>query len=168
MTRKYLLIGLLILLTVGTAALEIAIANPINAQELPPELKKRALGIEQQLLSPQCTNKRLDVCELAICDDMRRQIQQQLAEGRTNDEIIFFFSNRYGQRVLAEIPRRGFNLFLFAWVGASFLIVGAGGTLFLLQLRRSGKKRHSATANTMNGQSEDERWLEAELTKDEH
>lgn len=168
MRRKYLLIGTLALLAIVSAALGIATANPINAQELPTELKKRALGIEQQLLCPQCTNKRLDVCELAICDDMRRQIQQQLAEGRTNDEIIFFFSNRYGQRVLAEIPRRGFNLVLFGWVGASFLIVGASGTLFLIQLRRTGQKQRAATMSSRNAISEDEKWLNAELTKGEH
>ena len=93
----------------GALALAIVVlalnATEASAQELSPDLEDRALGIERQLLCPQCTNKRLDVCELAICVDMRQQIREQLADGRTNDEIIFFFSNRYGQRVMAEIPR---------------------------------------------------------------
>lgn len=141
-----------------------------RAQELSPDLEERALGIEQQLLCPQCTNKRLDVCELAICVDMRGQIREQLVEGRTNDEIIFFFSNRYGQRVLAEIPREGFNLVLFGWVGGSLLLVALGGALFLLQLRRSGRAYRAAHASVGDsaaaGSAEDDAWLDAELSGD--
>jgi cytochrome c-type biogenesis protein CcmH len=140
-----------------------------HAQELSPELEARALGIERQLLCPQCTNKRLDVCELAICIDMRGQIRQQLADGRENDEIIFFFSNRYGQRVLADIPREGFNLVLFGWVGGSLIFVGLGGALFLLQLRRSGRayRAAQAAAAAPAASPEDEAWLDSELPADQ-
>ncbi len=141
----------------------------VRAQELSPELEERALNIERQLLCPQCTNKRLDVCELAICIDMRGQIREQLAEGRENDEIIFFFSNRYGQRVLADIPREGFNLVLFGWVGGSMILVALGGALFLLQLRRSGRAYRAAQAATAApvGSPEDEAWLDRELPPDQ-
>jgi cytochrome c-type biogenesis protein CcmH len=141
-----------------------------HAQELSPELEERALGIERQLLCPQCTNKRLDVCELAICIDMREQVREQLVQGRTNDEIIFFFSNRYGQRVLAEIPREGFNLVLFGWVGGSLLLVAVGGALFLLHLRRSGRAYRAARAAAEEQTPDpaaDEAWLEAELSGDQ-
>jgi cytochrome c-type biogenesis protein CcmH len=140
-----------------------------HAQALSPELDARALSIERQLLCPQCTNKRLDVCVLAICIDMRGQIRQQLADGRENDEIIFFFSNRYGQRVLADIPREGFNLVLFGWVGGSLIVVGLGGALFLLQLRRSGRAYRATQATTTAPveSPEDEAWLDRELPTDQ-
>ena len=139
-----------------------------HAQELSAELEQRSLGIERQLLCPQCTNKRLDVCELTICNDMREQIREQLIQGRTNDEIIFFFSNRFGQRVLAEIPREGFNLVLFGWVGGSLLLVAGGGALFLLQLRRSGRAYRAAHAIATASPEDiraDEEWLDAELDR---
>ena len=154
-----------VLLVAG--ALSLGVPDTGHAQELSPELEERALNIERQLLCPQCTNKRLDVCELAICIDMRDQIRSQLVEGRTNDEIIFFFSNRYGQRVLAEIPREGFNLVLFGWVGGSLLLVAIGGPLFLLQLRRSGRAYRAAQAEgeaIPPGSAEDDAWLDAELS----
>jgi len=141
-----------------------------HGQELSPALEERSLGIERQLLCPQCTNKRLDVCELAICIDMREQIREQLVQGRTNDEIIFFFSNRYGQRVLADIPKEGFNLVLFGWVGGSLVLVAGGGLLFLLQLRRSGRAYRAAHASptaTDADSAEDEAWLERELSERE-
>lgn len=108
------------------------------AQEGPSEaeLEAQALQIERQLLCPQCTNKRLDVCELAICQDMKRVIRDRLAAGDEPDDIIFAFSARYGDRVLAELPREGFNLLLFGWVGGSILAVGALGAFFLWRLRR--------------------------------
>jgi cytochrome c-type biogenesis protein CcmH len=166
------------LIAFGVALLAMALAlgggDRARAQqpppELTPELEARALGIERQLLCPQCTNKRLDVCELAICADMRRQINEQLLEGRTNDEIIFFFSNRYGQRVLAEIPKEGFNLVLFGWVGGSLLLVAFGGALVLLQLRRSGRATRARLAAAASSPAvdpaEDEAWLDAELSED--
>ena len=99
---------------------------------------------------------------------MRGQIREQLIEGRSNDEIIFFFSNRYGQRVLAEIPREGFNLVLFGWVGGSLLLVAIGGAVFLLQLRRSGRAYRAAHAAADDpaaaGSPEDDAWLDAELS----
>ena len=38
-------------------------AAPVDAERL----EAQALSLERQLLCPQCTNKRLDVCEIAIC-----------------------------------------------------------------------------------------------------
>lgn len=171
MTRRAtILVGTVLLAVVALAAGIGPETRTAQAQELSPELEERALGIERQLLCPQCTNKRLDVCELAICIDMREQIREQVAQGRPNDEIIFFFSNRYGQRVLAEIPREGFNLVLFGWVGGSLLLVALGGAFFLLHLRRSGRAyraAQAAAAGASPGSVEDEAWLDAELSDDQ-
>jgi cytochrome c-type biogenesis protein CcmH len=165
-----LLVAVPVLVAIAFAAGLASSGDTAHAQELSPELEERALGIERQLLCPQCTNKRLDVCELAICIDMREQVREQLVQGRTNDEIIFFFSNRYGQRVLAEIPREGFNLVLFGWVGGSLLLVAIGGAVFLLHLRRSGRAYRAARAaaeERARDAAADEAWLEAELSGDQ-
>lgn len=168
--RATTLLGAAVLAAIALAFGGGGSGSSVHAQELTPELEERQLGIERQLLCPQCTNKRLDVCELAICIDMRQQIQEQLIQGRTNDEIIFFFSNRYGQRVLAEIPREGFNLVLFGWVGGSMLLVALGGGLFLWNLRRSGRAYRGSVAATGQapvGSAEDDAWLEAELSEEQ-
>jgi len=125
------------------AALAAPDGRRVAAQEPPSEaeLEAQALQIERQLLCPLCTNKRLDVCELAICQDMKQVIRDRLAAGDEPDDIIFAFSARYGDRVLAELPREGFNLLLFGWVGGSILAVGALGALFLWRLRRGASPR---------------------------
>lgn len=124
------------------------------------ELEQRALDIERQLLCPQCTNLRLDVCETQICIDMRAVIRERLDQGQSDAEIIEYFTGRYGDRVLADVPREGFNLWLFAWVGGSVLLVAAVGAYVLLKLRRTATPVPKAIT------AADERWLDEELSRD--
>lgn len=155
-----------LLATALFATLALALlADEVRAQQ-PPNLDEQALSIEKQLLCPQCTNERLDVCNIAICIDMRRQIREQLIEGRNSDEILFYFQNRYGQRILADIPKEGFNLVLFGWVGSSILLMGLGGAFFLFRLRASGRayRAEHATSDAPAPQTDvDDAWLDAEL-----
>lgn len=62
--------------------------------------------IAKQLYCPVCPNTPLDVCETKACQDWRAQIRDQLASGWSEERIISYFVNQYGERVLAE-PRRG-------------------------------------------------------------
>jgi cytochrome c-type biogenesis protein CcmH len=129
--------------------------GPGDAGAQDPEAQ--ALQIEKQLLCPQCTNKRLDVCELPICDDMRTLIRERLAAGDAPGDIILFFSNRYGDRVLADLPKSGFNLVLFGWVGGSIVFVALVGALSLQRMRRSAQP---AVAGLERG---DDQWLDEQL-----
>jgi hypothetical protein len=45
---------------------------------------------------------------------MRRLVREMLAQGETRDEVLEFFAERYGQKVLAAPPKSGANL--LAWV----------------------------------------------------
>lgn len=121
----------------------------------PPTLEARTLQVEQQLLCPQCTNKRLDVCELAICQDMRREIRTRLEQGESEAAIVAFFSGRFGDRVLATVPRSGFNLWLWGWVVGSVVVVGALGARWL-----RAQTRRSAAPPLVES---DDRWLDAQL-----
>jgi cytochrome c-type biogenesis protein CcmH len=121
----------------------------------PPTLEARVLAVEQRLLCPQCTNKRLDVCELAICEDMRREIRARLESGQSEAEVVAFFSGRFGDRVLASLPVSGFNLWLWGWVLASVVVVAVLGARWL-----RGRTRASAPPPLADA---DERWLDAQL-----
>lgn len=135
--------------------------TPSRAQAEGPE-EARLLSIERRLLCPQCTNLRLDVCETQICFDMRAQIRERLAAGASEQQIIDYFTGRYGQRVLADVPARGFNLVLFGWVGGSVLFVAVVGTLVLVRLRRSASIASSAPISAA-----EERWLDEQAARDD-
>lgn len=150
------------LAAVAVLALAAGLLTSVEAAsaQLPPT-EEQAIAIERQLLCPQCTNKRLDVCELAICRDMKQIIRERLAAGATADDIILFFEVRYGPQVRAELPREGFNLWLFGWVTGAVIAVGAAGAWFLLSLRRRARPA------TATGTPVDDAWLDAELRADE-
>lgn len=65
--------------------------------------------IAKQLYCPVCPNTPLDVCETKACQDWRAQIRDQLTSGWTEDQIISYFADQYGERVLAEPRRSGFT-----------------------------------------------------------
>ncbi|TAK78105.1 MAG: cytochrome c-type biogenesis protein CcmH [Dehalococcoidia bacterium] len=154
-----------LLLALALLAVAPLAAPPASAQVPPssdPRIEAQALVIEKQLLCPLCTNERLDICGTVVCVDMKRIIREQLAAGATPDEIIFYFEQRYGERVRADLHRDGFNLILFGWVGASVLLVAAGGAWFLLSARRT-----KALASGPNSTGVDEAWLDAQIADGE-
>jgi cytochrome c-type biogenesis protein CcmH len=127
-------------------------------------IEERSLAVERQLLCPQCTDERLDVCNLAICNDMKAVIKQRLQNGDAPQTIIEYFQNRYGQRVLAQVPARGFNLVLFGWVGGSLALVALAGGAFLVQLRRGHPRAAPAAATAAAGATApDDAWLDRQL-----
>lgn len=154
-----LLVAAAVAVTLGAGVL--LLTGPRGAFAQLPATEEQAIAIERQLLCPQCTNKRLDVCELAICRDMKQIIRERLAAGSTADDIILFFETRYGPQVRAELPREGFNLWLFGWVSAAVALVGVAGTWFLLSLRRRARPAPVAAAPVDDG------WIDAELRADE-
>ena len=70
----------------------------------------------------------------------RRVIRERLQAGSTPDDIILYFETRFGPKVRAELPREGFNLVLFGWVGGALFFLGLAG-LLLQSLRFAETKR---------------------------
>ncbi len=69
------------------------------------------------------------MCGTTACEQWRALIREKLAEGWSEEEIKTYFVNQYGDRVLAEPPRRGLNWLVYIIPPAAFL---AG--VFLLYL----------------------------------
>jgi cytochrome c-type biogenesis protein CcmH len=65
-------------------------------------------------------------------EPMKASIRAQLAQGRTQDQIIAAFVSQYGEQVLASPPKRGFNL--TAWT-FPFIALIAGGVVIAYTLR---------------------------------
>ena len=69
--------------------------------------------IAKVVYCPVCESTPLDVCQTQACADWRQIIREMLEEGRSEEEIFAYFSNLYGDRVLAEPPRQGFSLLVW-------------------------------------------------------
>jgi len=61
-------------------------------------------AVAHQLYCPVCQNTPLDVCPTDACRDWREQIREMLAEGKTEDEILQYFVDQFGDRVLSAPP----------------------------------------------------------------
>jgi cytochrome c-type biogenesis protein CcmH len=78
-------------------------------------------AIAKQLYCPVCENIPLDVCGTQACAQWRELIREKLAAGWGEDEIKEYFVLQYGDRVLAEPPRRGFNWLVYLVPPVAFL-----------------------------------------------
>jgi cytochrome c-type biogenesis protein CcmH len=98
-------------------------------------------AVAKQLYCPVCENISLDVCPTTACAQWRALIRQQLAEGKTEQEIKDYFVANYGDRVLATPPTRGFNWLVYILPPLIFL----GGVFLVYRVFRTMKTRKPET-----------------------
>lgn len=91
--------------------------------------------IAEDLFCPVCENTPLDVCPTQACADWRELIREMLVEGRSKQEINEYFARQYGDGVLADPPRRGFNLVLWFFPIAAVIVGGAFFGRYISQIR---------------------------------
>lgn len=125
-------------LTAGALALGIALVTgvPATAQDPTPAVPDDAVNaIAKEMYCPVCENIPLDVCGTTACQQWRDLIRQMLAEGSTEAEIKAYFVEQYGDRVLAEPPRRGLNWLVYVIPPVSVLL----GVFFVYRVLKSWK-----------------------------
>jgi len=127
-------------------------------------------AVAKQLYCPVCENIPLDACGTTACEQWRGIIRDKLAEGWTDDEIKTYFVNQYGDRVLAEPPRRGFNWIVYL---VPVVIFMGGGYLFYRGFRqwrspepdRNLRKKERTTPKPVKLSKDDINRVEEELRK---
>ena len=102
-----------------------------------------------------CQNQSLADSNAELAGDLRRQLHEQVAAGRSDGEILEFMVQRYGDFVLYEPPFKATTVLL--WVGP-FVLLAAAGLVLLATLRR----RRRAPEEPMLG-ADDKRLVERVL-----
>ncbi|MGH2521135.1 MAG: cytochrome c-type biogenesis protein [Anaerolineales bacterium] len=98
----------------------------------PGNLDDEALEIGKMLQCPICQNLPVAYSPSQLAGQMREVIHKKLEAGESREQIIQYFVDRYGESILFEPPKRGFNL--LAWRGPFVLVlVGAIGLYVLLR-----------------------------------
>lgn len=98
-------------------------------------LDARARALASQLRCLVCQNESIADSQAPLAADLREQIRQQLHEGRSDDEIRRYMTDRYGDFVLYEPPLSGRTWLL--WFGpALMLVVGGVALARVLRARR--------------------------------
>ena len=120
-------VGALLLLASFAGALPAAAgeAVPTAADRVQ---QKRAIELEENLRCLVCQNQTIADSNAELAQDLRRQVREQIAQGRTDAEIISYMVQRYGDFVLYKPPVKATTLLL--WFGPALLLLGGGVALF--------------------------------------
>ena len=123
-----------------------------------PVLEARAREISKGLRCVVCRGENIDESNAGIARDMRILVRELLTEGKTNDEVMDFVVERYGEFVLMRPTTEGANKLLWA----------AGPVLFVLALLMAGlwlRARQKASGPGEEALSAEERARLDELIK---
>lgn len=104
-------------------------------EKLSPEQRNRAAEISSELRCPTCTGLSVLQSDAPFSLQIRSTVIDQVKEGKSRDEILSFFTERYGLWILREPPKQGFHL--FAWFIPILLLVL--GPMVLIYLFRKNK-----------------------------
>lgn len=98
--------------------------------------EQRIKAIATELRCPVCQGESIYDSHSTVATQMKALIREQIAAGRSDDEITSFFAERYGEFVLMT-PRASWRTAL-VWIfpGAAFF---GGIVALLLFLRRRGR-----------------------------
>jgi cytochrome c-type biogenesis protein CcmH len=119
-------------------ALLLLLAGPALAVGSPDEMlrdpaqEQRARDIGHELRCMVCQNQSIEESEADLARDLRRVVREQVAAGRSDEQVVAYLHDRYGDFVLLR-PR--FTL-ATGLLWASPAIALAGGLLLVLALRR--------------------------------
>lgn len=104
--------------------------------------------IANLLMCPVCQGQSVGESNSNLANDMRDIIRKQLEEGKSQDEILAYFVNSYGESILASPPPKGINWLLWLLPGAGIILGGIIITLFLFKAQREDKVENSEEVNT--------------------
>jgi len=125
MTRSRLLALLLLCLLVSFARAQ------VQTEEQPsddPVIEQRLAKLSHELRCLQCQNQTLADSPSDLAADLRREIRAQMKAGKSDQEIIAFLTQRYGQFILYR-PRVTPLTYLL-WFGPFVLLLGGLLILF--------------------------------------
>ena len=155
---------LLVVVLVSLAVVPNALAQDPTPQPPVDEITDDQVNaIAEGMYCPVCENIPLDVCGTVACQQWRDEIRVNLAEGLTEEEIHDLFVARYGDRVLAEPPRRGFNWLVYI---VPPVVIALAAFLLYRGLQSWRKPLTPAVANQEDAPAEEDEYtsrLEAEL-----
>ena len=113
-----------------TLLVGVFVARPAAAQTPPQFSEAEAQSIDQMLMCPVCPAETIDQAQVEISFQMRAVVRQLLTEGRSRDEVLAFFVERYGPDILAAPPKSGVNL--VAWILPAVGVLAAVGGLYFI------------------------------------
>lgn len=94
-------------------------------------LERQMLDIAKDLRCAVCQNQPISESNADLARDMRDIVREQIQAGKSREEIMNYFVERYGDYVLMNPPKRGPGAIVWLAPLALLLVVGVSGFVFL-------------------------------------
>jgi len=104
----------------------------LNVTSLSDTQKSEIRQVEERLLAPCCYTQSIAVHGSEIAGQMRAQVTEMVVHGRTENEIVNYYRNLYGDRVLV-VPDGATGEILFS---IPVIVVVFGCFVLLLRVRK--------------------------------
>jgi len=112
--------------------------SPVRGQAAPPApadsaLEARTSAVASQLRCPVCQGLSIQDSPSELAQSMRAVVRDQLAAGKSPDEVKAYYVSKYGEWILLAPKPSGFNLLAYL---LPVVVVLGGGLLIALAVRR--------------------------------
>ena len=131
MSISRIIISLVLLCSAATVSLA-QLRQPESNEPLDPAVEKRLAKLSHELRCLVCQNETLADSRADLAEDLRREIREQIRAGKSDQEIIAFLTQRYGDCILYRPPVKPKTYLL--WFGPFVLLLA--GLLILFRYVR--------------------------------
>ncbi|WP_292287036.1 cytochrome c-type biogenesis protein [Marivita sp.] len=114
-----------------------------------PALEERARDLSKGLRCVVCQNESIDESNADLARELRLVVRDRLVEGDSDEQVVQYLVDRYGEFVLLKPRTDGWNIILWLAAPALFLIALGVGIFYV-------RSRAAATEPTEMRLSEDE------------
>jgi cytochrome c-type biogenesis protein CcmH len=102
----------------------------------------------EQLRCLVCQNESLAASQAELAQDLRREIYAMMRAGQTQEQIVNFLVERYGDFVLYNPPMKPSTYFL--WYSPFILFILGGGLFIRSMLRQQRISKSESSTNNFN------------------
>lgn len=136
---------ILFLIAFGLCMSVVAMAGEAQPVAPDPALEVRVAKLAEELRCLVCQNQTIADSNAPLAVDLRNQVREMMAAGRSDNEVVEYMVARYGDFVLYRPPFKATTLLL--WLGPLLLVLGS---LFVLlkHITRTGREAHAAGVET--------------------
>ena len=100
------------------------------------ENNNRNYYLYSKIMCPVCDGQTIGESQASIANDMKNIVDTYISDGKTDDEILKYFEDRYGTEILSAPPNSGSNAIV--WI-TPFILISLSFIIFSVWLKKSAK-----------------------------
>ena len=107
-----------------------------------PVLEKRVDAVSSELRCLVCQNQTIADSHADLAIDLKNQVRDMLRSGNTNEEVVNYMVDRYGDFIRYKPPMKPTTYFL--WFGPALLVLIGLSVLFITMRKRRQRVHDTA------------------------